>query len=166
MPDITLTVNGARRRAEAEDRTLLVEFLRRQLGLRGTHAGCDTAQCGACTVLLDGRAVKSCIILAAAADGAEVETVEGLSRDRAESRRVLQAFDAFHRRQCGFCAPGMIMAAVDMIRRHGEALDAATVRHELEGNLCRCAGYHDIVRAILAAARGRADAPSRGAAPT
>jgi carbon-monoxide dehydrogenase small subunit len=151
MANVTITVNGQSESREVEDRTLLVHFLRDHLGLTGTHVGCDTSQCGACVVHLDGIAVKSCTVLAAAADGSEVLTIEGLA-DGDVLHPVQAAFREHHGLQCGFCTPGMIMTAVDMIRRHGNGLDEKTVRHELEGNICRCTGYHNIVKAILAAA--------------
>ena len=151
MANVTITVNGKSVSREVEDRTLLVNFLRDHLGLTGTHVGCDTSQCGACVVHLDGIAVKSCTVLAAAAEGAEVGTIEGLANG-SELHPVQAAFREHHGLQCGFCTPGMIMTAVDMIRRHGGKLDETIVRHELEGNICRCTGYHNIVKAILAAA--------------
>jgi carbon-monoxide dehydrogenase small subunit len=151
MSSITLTVNGSPQTTEVEDRTLLVHFLRDHLGLTGTHVGCDTTQCGACTVILDGRAVKSCTVLAVSGDGGTVETVEGLASGE-KLHDVQVAFHQCHGLQCGFCTPGMIMAAVDMIRRHDGVLDEQTVRHGLEGNLCRCTGYHNIVEAVLMAA--------------
>jgi carbon-monoxide dehydrogenase small subunit len=151
MSNVTITVNGRSVSREVEDRTLLVQFLRDQLGLTGTHVGCDTSQCGACVVHLDGVAVKSCTVLAAAADGASVTTIEGLAKGD-QLHPVQAAFREHHGLQCGFCTPGMIMTAVDMIRRYGGQLDEKTVRHELEGNICRCTGYHNIVKAILAAA--------------
>ncbi|MCE0506618.1 (2Fe-2S)-binding protein [Roseivivax sp. GX 12232] len=149
--EIAITVNGTERRAEVEDRLLLVDFLREHLGLTGTHVGCDTSQCGACTVILDGQAVKSCTVLAVMAEGAEIRTIEGLAEG--ESLHPMQeAFCTHHALQCGFCTPGMIMAAVNLVDRHGPDVDAETVRHQLEGNLCRCTGYHNIVKAVLAAA--------------
>jgi carbon-monoxide dehydrogenase small subunit len=151
MSRITITVNGKPETREVEDRTLLVQFIREHLKLTGTHVGCDTTQCGACTIHLDGRAVKSCTVLAVAADGSEVTTIEGLAKD-GKLHDVQQAFHEHHGLQCGYCTPGMIMASVDMIRRHDGALDEHTVRHELEGNLCRCTGYHNIVTAVLDAA--------------
>jgi carbon-monoxide dehydrogenase small subunit len=150
MAKISLTVNGKAETAEVEDRTLLVELLRETLRLTGTHVGCDTSQCGACVVHVDGKAVKSCTMLAAEADGAKVLTIEGLA-DGEKLHPVQAAFREHHGLQCGFCTPGMIMTAVDMIRRYDAKLDEATVRHELEGNICRCTGYHNIVKAILAA---------------
>jgi len=151
MSTVTLTINGIEQTRTVEDRTLLVHFIRDHLDLTGTHVGCDTTQCGACTVILDGRAVKSCTILAAAADGSTVTTVEGLARGD-KLHDVQTAFHECHGLQCGFCTPGMIMASVDMIERHGGVLDEHTVRHELEGNICRCTGYHNIVKAVLQAA--------------
>jgi carbon-monoxide dehydrogenase small subunit len=151
MSNVTLTVNGRSVSRQVEDRTLLVQLLRDHLGLTGTHVGCDTSQCGACVVHLDGVAVKSCTVLAAAADGSTVLTIEGLAKGD-ELHPVQAAFREHHGLQCGFCTPGMIMSAVDMIRRYDGQLDEKTVRHELEGNICRCTGYHNIVKAILAAA--------------
>lgn len=152
MAKISITVNGKKRSADVEDRTLLVNFLRENLNLTGTHVGCDTSQCGACVVHVDGKAVKSCSMLAAQADGSEVTTIEGLANG--DLHPVQSAFKENHGLQCGFCTPGMIMTAVDMINRHGGGnLDEATIRHELEGNICRCTGYHNIVRSIEAAAK-------------
>ncbi len=151
MSNVTITVNGRTVSREVEDRTLLVQFLRENLGLTGTHVGCDTSQCGACVVHMDGVAVKSCTVLAAAASGSEILTIEGLARGD-QLHPVQAAFREHHGLQCGFCTPGMIMTAADMIRRYGGQLDEKTVRHELEGNICRCTGYHNIVKAILAAA--------------
>jgi carbon-monoxide dehydrogenase small subunit len=152
MSEVSLVVNGRSVRGSVEDRTLLVHFLREHLGLTGTHVGCDTSQCGACLVHVDGRAVKSCTMLAAQASGSTVLTIEGLA-DGAELHPVQAAFREHHALQCGFCTPGMIMAAIEMIRRHPEGLDEATVREELEGNICRCTGYHNIVKAILAVSK-------------
>ena len=163
MSDVTLTVNGRRVSAAVEDRTLLVHFLREHLGLTGTHVGCDTSQCGACVVHLDGKAMKSCSMLAAQASGSTVVTIEGLA-DGADLHPVQAAFKEHHGLQCGFCTPGMIMTATDMIRRHPEGLDEATVRAELEGNICRCTGYHNIVKAILAASQTMAGATAAEAA--
>ncbi|CDZ73545.1 Carbon-monoxide dehydrogenase small subunit [Neorhizobium galegae bv. orientalis] len=151
MSRITITVNGAPETREVEDRTLLVQFIREHLGLTGTHVGCDTSQCGACTIHLDGEAVKSCTVLAVAADGSKVTTIEGLA-EGGKLHHVQQAFREHHGLQCGYCTPGMIMASVDMIRRHDGMLDEHTVRHELEGNICRCTGYHNIIKAVLDAA--------------
>ncbi len=151
MFELSLTVNGKQVAASVEDRTLLVDFLRQNLNLTGTHVGCDTSQCGACVVHVNGKAVKSCTMLAAQASGSEITTIEGLAADGA-LHPVQEAFREHHGLQCGFCTPGMIMAAVDMIERHGGKLDEKTVRGELEGNICRCTGYHNIVKAILDAA--------------
>jgi carbon-monoxide dehydrogenase small subunit len=151
MTKVTLTVNGRTMSGECDDRVLLVNFIRDKLGLTGTHVGCDTTQCGACVVHMDGKSVKSCTILAVQANGSEITTIEGLAKD-GELHPVQAAFREHHGLQCGFCTPGMVMTAVDMIRRHGGNLDEQTVRHELEGNICRCTGYHNIVKAILAAA--------------
>ncbi len=150
MSRVELTVNGRSVAREVEDRTLLVHFLREELGLTGTHVGCDTSQCGACVVHVEGHAVKSCTMLAAQASGSSVTTIEGLARGE-ELHPVQAAFRKHHGLQCGFCTPGMIMAAIDMIERYDGQLDEKTVRHELEGNICRCTGYHNIVKAILAA---------------
>jgi aerobic carbon-monoxide dehydrogenase small subunit len=151
MSLVSMTVNGRTVSQDVEDRTLLVYFLREQLGLTGTHIGCDTSQCGACVVHVDGRAVKSCTMFAGQAAGRAVTTIEGLATD-GKLHPVQEAFREHHGLQCGFCTPGMIMTAVDMIRRIPD-LDRATIREELEGNICRCTGYHNIVSAIEAAAR-------------
>ena len=156
MAAVSLTVNGKKETADVEDRTLLVYFLRENLRLTGTHIGCDTSQCGACVVLLNGRAVKSCTMFAAQANGAEILTIEGLAKD-GQLHPVQEAFREHHGLQCGFCTPGMILTAVDMIRRKPQ-LDRKTIRAELEGNLCRCTGYHNIVSAIEAAAKQIAEA--------
>ena len=152
MPSVTMKVNGKATRADVEGRTLLVEFLREQLGLTGTHVGCDTSQCGACVVHVNGKAIKSCTIFAAGCEGADVTTIEGLSANGA-LHPMQQAFQEHHGLQCGFCTPGMIMAGLEMVARHGNHLSEATIRHELEGNICRCTGYHNIVRAIQAGAQ-------------
>ena len=152
MSEISLVVNGRSVRGSVEDRTLLVHFLRENLNLTGTHVGCDTSQCGTCVVHVDGKAVKSCTLLAAQASGSTVVTIEGLANG-AELHPVQAAFKEHHGLQCGFCTPGMIMAATDIIRRYPGGLDEATVRAELEGNICRCTGYHNIVKAILAASK-------------
>jgi aerobic carbon-monoxide dehydrogenase small subunit len=157
MAEISIVVNGRKVTGTVEDRTLLVHFLREHQGLTGTHVGCDTSQCGACVVHVDGKAVKSCTMLAAQASGSEVLTIEGLAQDGA-LHPVQAAFKEHHGLQCGFCTPGMIMAAVDMISRHPNGLDEKTVRAELEGNICRCTGYHNIVKAILAASQAMAGA--------
>lgn len=151
MVAVSMTVNGKPVSAEVEDRTLLVQFLREDQRLTGTHIGCDTSQCGACVVHVNGRAVKSCTMFAVQADGADVTTIEGLAKD-GKLHPVQEAFREHHGLQCGFCTPGMIMTAVDMIRRKPE-LDRKTIREELEGNICRCTGYQNIVSAIEAAAK-------------
>jgi len=152
MSEVNMVVNGREVSGNVEDRTLLVHFLRENLGLTGTHVGCDTSQCGACVVHVDGKAVKSCTMLAAQASGSEVLTIEGLAATAGADLHPVQAsFKEHHGLQCGFCTPGMIMTSVDMIARHPEGLDEKTVRHELEGNICRCTGYHNIVKAVLAA---------------
>ncbi|MFE0014420.1 (2Fe-2S)-binding protein [Mesorhizobium sp. NPDC059054] len=157
MSDISLTVNGRQVRATVEDRTLLVHFLREHQGLTGTHVGCDTSQCGACVVHVDGKAMKSCSMLAAQVSGSTIVTIEGIANG-ADLHPVQAAFKEHHGLQCGFCTPGMIMTATDMIARHPEGLDEATVRVELEGNICRCTGYHNIVKAILAASQAMSKA--------
>jgi carbon-monoxide dehydrogenase small subunit len=149
--DVTVTVNGEQVAADVEDRTLLVHFVRDVAGLTATNVGCDTSSCGACTVLLDGRSVKSCTLLAAQADGREVTTVEGLTGRNGEMHPVQLAFRAEHGLQCGFCTPGMVMASVSLLAENPKPTEDE-VRTALEGNLCRCTGYHNIVRAILAAA--------------
>ena len=153
MAKVSITVNGTVHAANIDPRTLLVQFLRENLRLTGTHVGCDTSQCGACVVHVDGRAVKSCTTLAVMADGAEVLTIEGLAADGAPLHPMQEAFRENHGLQCGFCTPGMIMTAVDMVRRKGHDLDEHTIREELEGNLCRCTGYHNIVKSIAAGAK-------------
>ena len=154
MMRVTLDINGREHAAEVDPRMLLVEFVRRCAGLTGTHVGCDTSQCGACTVHLDGIAVKSCTVFAAQAEGHAVTTIEGVSPDDGLSP-LQAAFKEHHALQCGFCTPGMIMSALDMIRR-GAATDEQAVRAGLEGNLCRCTGYQNIVAAILAGAAAMA----------
>ncbi|EHP44477.1 aerobic carbon monoxide dehydrogenase [Cupriavidus basilensis OR16] len=143
---IRLTVNGRAVDAQVEPHTLLVQFLREQLRLTGTHVGCDTAQCGACTVHMDGRAVKSCNMLALQADGASITTIEGLAPE-GQLHPMQEAFRNCHGLQCGFCTPGMVMSAVALVRQQPNA-DATAIREQLEGNLCRCTGYHNIVRAV------------------
>jgi aerobic carbon-monoxide dehydrogenase small subunit len=150
MTALSMTVNGASVRADVEDRTLLVHFLREHLRLTGTHVGCDTSQCGACVVHVNGRAVKSCTMFALQADGDDILTIEGLAKNGA-LHPIQAAFQEHHGLQCGFCTPGMIMTALDMLKRHKKP-DDATIRHELEGNFCRCTGYLNIVKAIKAAA--------------
>jgi carbon-monoxide dehydrogenase small subunit len=147
---IAVTVNGSRREAEVEPRQLLVYFLRETLGLTGTNVGCDTTSCGACTVLLDGRSVKSCTLLAVQADEREVTTIESLASD-GELHPLQRAFHEHHALQCGYCTPGMIMAALGLIEENGD-LSGGAIRKGLEGNLCRCTGYHNIVKAIQSAA--------------
>ncbi len=149
MPDVTLTVNGEERTLDVDGRTLLVHALRDGLGLTGAHIGCDTSQCGACTVLVDGRAVKSCTMLALQAAGAEVTTIEGLS-ENGELHPVQQAFVEHHGLQCGFCTPGMILSTVDLLSRIPDPDDDA-IRRALRGNVCRCTGYHSIVDSVRAA---------------
>ena len=156
MSTINLAVNGQSVSGEVEPRTLLVEFLREQLRLTGTHVGCDTSQCGACVVMVDGKSVKSCTMLAVMADGCDVTTIEGLA-EGAELHPMQQAFMDNHGLQCGFCTPGMVMSGLDIVNRHGNELDAATVRRELNGNICRCTGYQNIVKAIRAGARAMGD---------
>ena len=147
---ISLTVNGTARELDVEPRRLLVQAIREDLGLTGTHVGCDTSQCGACTVHVDGKAVKSCSMLAVQADGTDVKTIEGLRSD-GELHPIQAAFWEKHGLQCGFCTPGMIMAAADLLARNGDPTDAE-IRHAIEGNFCRCTGYQNIVAAIREAA--------------
>ena len=150
MAHLSMTVNGAKVQADIEDRTLLVHFLREHLKLTGTHVGCDTSQCGACVVHVNGRAVKSCTMFAVQADGDDILTVEGLAKN-GNLHPVQAAFQEHHGLQCGFCTPGMVMTAVDLLKRNSRP-DEETIRRELEGNLCRCTGYLNIVKAIRAAA--------------
>ena len=152
MATIKLKVNRQAHTIECASTTLLVEALREHLGMTGTHVGCDTSQCGACVVHVDGKSVKSCTMLAVQAEGAKVITIEGLAQSADKLHPMQEAFRENHALQCGFCTPGMVMSAIDMVKRHNYQLDEATVRRELEGNLCRCTGYHNIVKAILAAA--------------
>ena len=147
MTKLSLTVNGRRVAADIDPRTLLVDFLRNDLRLTCTHVGCDPSQGGACTVHLDGRSVKACAVLAASCEGADVVTIEGLASGTT-LHPMQEAFREHHALQCGFCTPGMIMAGVDIVNRHGASVDESTIRKELEGNICRCTGYHNIVRAI------------------
>jgi aerobic carbon-monoxide dehydrogenase small subunit len=151
MPMVAMKVNGKAVSGEVEGRTLLVDFIRTHLGLTGTHVGCDTSQCGACTVHMNGKGVKSCTMLALSAHGADVTTIEGLAKNGA-LHPMQAAFKEHHGLQCGFCTPGMIMAGVDIVKRNGKKLDEETIRHELEGNICRCTGYHNIVKAVQAGA--------------
>ena len=148
--NVSMTVNGKRVSADVENRTLLVQYLRESLGLTGTHVGCDTSQCGACTVHIDGLPIKSCTILARQVEGKDVTTIEGLA-DGDTLHPMQEAFRENHALQCGFCTPGMVMSAIGIVDRNRDELDEKTVRHELEGNFCRCTGYHNIVKAILAA---------------
>ena len=152
---VSMTVNGKPVSAEVESRTLLVQFLRENLRLTGTHIGCDTSQCGACVVHVDGKSIKSCTMLAIQAEGCDVTTIEGLATG-AELHPMQQAFMDNHGLQCGFCTPGMIMTALDIVHRNGNELDEKTVRKELEGNICRCTGYHNIVKSVQAGAKSMA----------
>lgn len=165
MATVSLTVNGKAVTATIDPRTLLVQFLRENLRLTGTHVGCDTSQCGACLVHLDGKAVKACTTLAVSVDGATITTIEGLATGGA-LHPMQEAFREHHGLQCGFCTPGMIMSAVDMVNRRGHQLDEKTIREDLDGNICRCTGYHNIVKAIAAGAEamGKSAAPARQAA--
>ena len=151
MRRIAMTVNGVRRELEVEPRELLVYVLRERLGLTGTNVGCDTSSCGACTLLLDGEAVKSCTLLAVQADGREVTTIEGLARD-GELHPVQEAFRAHHGLQCGFCTPGFVMATISLLEEHPSPSEHE-IRERLEGNICRCTGYQNIVKAVQAAAK-------------
>ena len=155
MVSVSMTVNGKTVSAKLDPRTLLVQFLRENLLLTGTHVGCDTSQCGACVVHVDGLAVKSCTTLAVSCDGAHVTTIEGLAHDGA-LHPMQEAFREHHGLQCGFCTPGMIMTAVDLVNRKGHKLDEHTIREELEGNICRCTGYHNIVKSVAAGAQAMA----------
>ena len=152
MAKISMIVNGNPVNANVDPRTLLVQFLRENLRLTGTHVGCDTSQCGACVVHLDGKAVKSCTTLAVMADGHEVKTIEGLAADGAPLHPMQEAFREHHGLQCGFCTPGMVMSAIDLARNHASP-NEETIRAELDGNLCRCTGYHNIVKAVQAGAQ-------------
>jgi carbon-monoxide dehydrogenase small subunit len=152
MPTVAMKVNGRAQSVDVEPHTLLVQALRGKLRLTGTHVGCDTSQCGACVVHVNGRAIKSCTMLALQADGAEITTIEGIATN-GSLHPMQEAFRDNHGLQCGFCTPGMIMAAIDMVKRKGNDLDERTIREELEGNLCRCTGYHNIVKSIAAGAR-------------
>lgn len=155
---ITLSVNGQERSAQAEPRTLLVQFLRNELGLTGTHIGCQTGQCGACTVLLDGEAVKSCMVLAAQAEGHEVSTIEGMAPDGALNP-IQEAFWDEHGLQCGYCTPGMLLSTAALLKDNPNP-DEAAIRHGLEGNICRCTGYNNIVKSVQESARRLAAASS------
>ena len=151
MPQVSLTVNGKSYTKEVEGRTLLVELLREGLGLTGTHVGCDTSQCGACVVHVDGKSIKSCTMLAVQANGTKVTTIEGLAAADGTLHPMQEMFREHHALQCGFCTPGMVMSAIDLVNLHPEGLSEEQIRHGLEGNLCRCTGYHNIVKAIAAA---------------
>ena len=147
MASVTMTVNGKSVTANIDPRTLLAQFLREHLHLTGTHVGCDTSQCGACVVHVDGKAIKSCTTLALSCDGSTVTTIEGIGTP--DNLHPMQAaFRENHGLQCGFCTPGMIMSAIDLVNRKGNKLDEHTIREELEGNICRCTGYHNIVKAV------------------
>ena len=151
MPAISMKVNGKAVSGSVENRTLLVDFIRTNLGLTGTHVGCDTSQCGACVVHIDGKAVKSCTTLAVACEGAEVTTIEGIAKN-GKLHPMQQAFHENHGLQCGFCTPGMIMASIDIVKRNGKKVSEEVIRRELSGNICRCTGYHNIVAAVQSAA--------------
>jgi carbon-monoxide dehydrogenase small subunit len=151
MPTVSMTVNGRKVSQDVEGRTLLVQFLREKLNLTGTHVGCDTSQCGACVVHVNGTSVKSCTMLAASAEGAAVTTIEGLAKD-GQLHPMQAAFKEHHGLQCGFCTPGMVMSALDLLK-HNKSPSEKEIREWLEGNLCRCTGYHNIVKAISHAAK-------------
>jgi aerobic carbon-monoxide dehydrogenase small subunit len=151
MPQVTLTVNGKQHTVEVENRTLLVELLREKLALTGTHVGCDTSQCGACVVHVDGISAKSCTMLAVQATGTSVLTIEGLAKPDGTLHPMQEMFREHHALQCGFCTPGMVMSAIDLVNNHPAGITEQEIRDGLEGNLCRCTGYHNIVKAIAAA---------------
>jgi carbon-monoxide dehydrogenase small subunit len=151
MPQVSLTVNGKSESVEVEARTLLVELLREKLRLTGTHVGCDTSQCGACVVHVDGKSVKSCTMLAMQAQGCQVTTIEGLAAADGTLHPMQEMFREHHALQCGFCTPGMVMSAIDLVKMHPNGITEREIREGLEGNLCRCTGYHNIVKAIAAA---------------
>ena len=163
MATVSMTVNGKPVTADIDPRVLLVQFVRENLRLTGTHVGCDTSQCGACVLHVDGKAAKSCTVLALQCDGSQVTTIEGLANG-SELHPMQAAFREHHGLQCGYCTPGMIMAAVDIVHRKGPGLDERTIREELEGNLCRCTGYHNIVKAVAAGARDMGAQPRLQAA--
>ena len=166
MPQVTLTVNGTRQVVEVEARTLLVDVLREQLRLTGTHVGCDTSQCGACVVHMGGDSVKACTILAVQCEGASITTIEGLAAADGTLHPMQEAFREYHALQCGFCTPGMVMSAIDLVNKHPDGMTEKEIREGLEGNLCRCTGYHNIVKAIAAAAdlmQGRVSELARAA---
>ena len=152
MPQVTLTVNGTKHTVEVEARTLLVELLREKLRLTGTHVGCDTSQCGACVVHMGGDSLKACTILALQCEGADITTIEGLAKPDGTLHPMQEAFREYHALQCGFCTPGMVMSAIDLVNKHPGGLNEQEIREGLEGNICRCTGYHNIVKAIAAAA--------------
>ena len=151
MPAISMKVNGKAVSGNVENRTLLVDFIRTNLGLTGTHVGCDTSQCGACVVHINGKAVKSCTALAVACEGADVTTIEGIAKN-GKLHPMQEAFHENHGLQCGFCTPGMIMASIDIVKRNGKKVSEEVIRRELSGNICRCTGYHNIVAAVQSAA--------------
>jgi carbon-monoxide dehydrogenase small subunit len=151
MPQVTMTVNGQTHTAEVEGRTLLVELLREKFRMTGTHVGCDTSQCGACVVHVNGESVKSCTTLAVMCQGANVSTIEGLAAADGTLHVMQEAFREYHALQCGFCTPGMVMSAIDLVNKHPNGITEQQIREGLEGNLCRCTGYHNIVKAIAAA---------------
>lgn len=155
MPTVAMTVNGKSVAGHVEGRTLLVQFLREHLQLTGTHVGCDTSQCGCCTIHLNGKGVKSCAVLALACEGADIVTIEGIAQGN-KLHPMQEAFREHHGLQCGYCTPGMIMSALDIVRRNGNNLDEHTIRDQLDGNICRCTGYHNIVKAIEAGAKAMA----------
>jgi carbon-monoxide dehydrogenase small subunit len=163
MIHVSMSVNGKAASADVDPRTLLVQFLRENLRLTGTHVGCDTSQCGACVVHVDGLAIKSCTVLAASLQGASVTTIEGLA-EGGKLHPMQQAFQDNHGLQCGFCTPGMIMTSIDIVHRKGSQLDEHTIREELEGNICRCTGYHNIVKSVAQGAREMASAGAARAA--
>jgi carbon-monoxide dehydrogenase small subunit len=166
MPQVTLTVNGQTHTGEVEGRTLLVEMLREKLRMTGTHVGCDTSQCGACVVHVNGESVKSCTTLAVMCNGANVTTIEGLAAADGTLHVMQEAFREYHALQCGFCTPGMVMSAIDLVNKHPNGITEQQIREGLEGNLCRCTGYHNIVKAIAAAAevmQGRRSEMARAA---
>ena len=151
MPAISMKVNGKAVSGNIENRTLLVDFIRTNLGLTGTHVGCDTSQCGACVVHINGKAVKSCTTLAVACEGADVTTIEGIAKN-GKLHPMQEAFHENHGLQCGFCTPGMVMASIDIVKRNGKKVSEEVIRRELSGNICRCTGYHNIVAAVQSAA--------------
>jgi aerobic carbon-monoxide dehydrogenase small subunit len=151
MSAVSMKVNGKSVSGDVEGRTLLVDFIRTNLGLTGTHVGCDTSQCGACVVHIDGKAVKSCTTLAVACEGAEVTTIEGIAKN-GKLHPMQQAFHEEHGLQCGYCTPGMIMSSIDIVKRNGKKVSEEVIRRELSGNICRCTGYHNIVAAVQSAA--------------